>query len=68
MIVIDDPGNALGVARGHKDYFQSIAAMPEERAVELEKEARLSAQRQRDIEAADSMSFEEYLSRYFASD
>jgi len=59
---------ALGVARGHKDYFQSIAAMPEERAVELEHEARLSVQRQRDIEAADSISFEEYLSRYFASD
>jgi glutamate--cysteine ligase len=59
---------ALGVARSHKAYFQSIAAMPEKRASELENEARLSLQRQHDIEAADSISFEEYLSRYFASD
>ena len=59
---------ALKVARGHKDYFQSIARMPEERARELEGEARQSVQRQHDIEAADSIDFEEYLARYFASD
>jgi glutamate--cysteine ligase len=59
---------ALGVARSHKAYFQSITAMPKDRASELEDEARTSVQRQREIEAADSMSFEDYLSRYFASD
>ena len=59
---------ALGVARGHKAYFQSIAAMPEKRASELENEAEISLRRQHDIETADSISFEEYLSRYFASD
>jgi glutamate--cysteine ligase len=59
---------ALDVARGHKAYFQSITAMPKDRASELEDEARNSVQRQREIEAADSISFEEYLSRYFASD
>ena len=59
---------ALDVARGHKDYFQSITAMPEKRAGELENEAEISVRRQHDIEAADSISFEEYLSRYFASD
>jgi glutamate--cysteine ligase len=42
--------------------------MPDERARELEQEARLSLERQRDIEAADDISFEEYLARYFASD
>jgi len=58
---------ALEVANGHKAYFQSITPMPEQRARELEDEARLSVQRQRDIEAADSIDFEEYLARYFAS-
>jgi len=59
---------ALEVARGHKAYFQSIAPMPEERAREFEEEASQSVQRQRDIEAADSMDFGEYLARYFACD
>lgn len=59
---------ALEVARGHKAYFQSIASMPEDRARELEDEVRQSLQRQRDIEASDSIDFEEYLARYFASD
>jgi glutamate--cysteine ligase len=59
---------ALDVARRHKAYFSSIAPMPPERAREIEDEARESVQRQRDIEAADDISFEEYLARYFASD
>ena len=59
---------AFEVARGHKAYFQSIASMPEDRARELEDEARQSVQRQRDIEASDSIEFKEYLARYFASD
>jgi glutamate--cysteine ligase len=59
---------ALEIARGHKQYFGTIAPMPDERARELEQEARLSLERQRDIEAADDISFEEYLARYFASD
>ena len=59
---------ALDVARRNKAYFSSIAPMPPERAREIENEARESVQRQRDIEAADDISFEEYLARYFASD
>jgi glutamate--cysteine ligase len=59
---------ALDIARRHKAYFSSIAPMPPERAQEIESEARESAQRQRDIEAADEISFDEYLARYFASD
>jgi gamma-glutamylcysteine synthetase len=41
--------------------------MPRERAQQIEREALESVQRQRDIEAADDISFEEYLARYFAS-
>jgi len=59
---------AFEVSRGHKAYFQSIAPMPEERARELGDEARQSVQRQHDIEAANSIDFEEYLARYFSSD
>jgi glutamate--cysteine ligase len=58
---------ALDVARRHKSYFASIAPMPPERAQQIEREALESVQRQRDIEAADDISFEEYLARYFAS-
>ena len=58
---------ALDLARRDKRYFSSIAPMPPERARQLEQEAVESAQRQRDIEAADDMSFEDYLARYFAS-
>jgi glutamate--cysteine ligase len=59
---------ALDVARGHKDYFGNIAALPEERAQELEHEAVMSISRQREIEAADELSFEDYLANYFGSD
>lgn len=57
----------LEVARGHKEYFSTIAPLPKARAQELEQEARLSVERQSEIEAADDISFEEYLARYFAS-
>ena len=59
---------ALDAARRHKTYFSSIAPMPPQRAQQIAREARESVQRQRDIEAADEISFEEYLARYFASD
>jgi len=59
---------ALEIARGHKNYFDSITPMPSERAKEFEQEARESLRRQRDIEAADVVSFEEYLAHYFAAD
>ena len=58
---------ALDLARRDKRYFSSIAPMPPERAQQLEQEALDSVQRQRDIEAADDMTFEDYLARYFAS-
>lgn len=58
---------ALDLARRHRDYFSSIAPMPPERARQMEDEALESVERQREIEAADDISFEEYLARYFAS-
>ena len=58
---------ALDVARRHRRYYSSIAPMPPERARQLETEAVESLQRQRDIEAADDLRFEEYLARYFAT-
>jgi glutamate--cysteine ligase len=59
---------ALEVARSHKKYFSTIAPLPEQRASELEQETRLSVERQRAIEAADDIDFEEYLARYFDAD
>jgi glutamate--cysteine ligase len=58
---------ALDVSRRHKNYFSSIAPMPPEREERIATEARESIRRQREIEAADDISFEEYLARYFAS-
>jgi glutamate--cysteine ligase len=58
---------ALDLARRHKDYFASIAPMPPERARQMEDEALESVRRQQEIEAADEISFEEYLARYYAS-
>jgi glutamate--cysteine ligase len=58
---------ALDLARRHRQYFASLAPMPPERARQLQTEAAESLRRQRDIEAADDLSFEEYLARYFAT-
>lgn len=58
---------ALDLARRHKTYFSSIAPMPPERAQQIETEARESVQRQREVEAADDITFDEYLARFFAS-
>ncbi len=57
----------LSVARGHRDYFQNITPLSAEREREFEEEARQSLERQRAIEDADAISFEEYLDNYFAS-
>jgi glutamate--cysteine ligase len=54
---------ALGMARCHSDY--SIAPLRESQATLLANEAAESVQRQKDIEAADEISLDEYLQRYF---
>jgi glutamate--cysteine ligase len=56
---------ALGMARCHSDYFASIAPLRESQATLLANEAAESVRRQRDIEAADEISLDEYLQRYF---
>jgi len=58
---------ALDLARHNQRYFSSITPMPPQRAEQMQREAEESIQRQRDIEASDDVSFEEYLARYFAS-
>ena len=59
---------ALEMSRGHKDYFASLAPMREKRLSELQQEANDSIERQRSIEASDTISFEQYLDNYFAED
>jgi glutamate--cysteine ligase len=56
----------MEAARGHREYFRSLAPMNADRQVELEEEARNSAKRQREIESRDHMSFDRYLESYFA--
>lgn len=56
---------AFSVAESHRDYFASITPLPDERREALEREARESLDRQREVEAADELGFDEFLERYF---
>jgi glutamate--cysteine ligase len=58
---------ALEMARNHREYFSALAPLPERRATILETEASNSLERQRAIEAADEISFDQYLEQYFAN-
>ncbi len=58
---------ALDMARCHRDYFASIAPLEGRREQVLADEAADSVQRQREIEAADTISLDEYLQRYFSA-
>ena len=58
---------ALDRARCHRDYFASIAPMSDAREAILADEAAVSLVRQAEIEAADSISLDDYLQRYFAA-
>ena len=59
---------ALSLAVKHRDYFAQTEPLSELRHKEFDDEVRASVERQRDIEAADSISFDEYLENYFRSD
>lgn len=59
---------AMDSARGHKEYFSSLAALDDERQGIYTKEAQESIERQRQIEAADDISFEQYLENYYSQD
>lgn len=58
----------LSVSAGHREYFRSIAPLDSERRAELERAAAESIERQREIEASDTLTFDEYLEQYFARD
>ena len=58
---------ALQCARQHKEYFAALAPLGPERQAMFDKEAADSLNRQEQIEAANQISFEEYLANYFAS-
>ncbi|MGI9271160.1 MAG: glutamate--cysteine ligase [Woeseiaceae bacterium] len=58
---------ALNLANRHRDYFAAIAPLSESRQAQFENEAKESVIRQREIEANDSISLDEYLARYFRS-
>ncbi len=58
---------ALGLAKSHSDYFASITPLEEARRTVFEKEVAESLTRQQGIEAADSISLDEYLQRYFSN-
>lgn len=59
---------ALSVARGHRDYFASIAPLTDERNAALEQEVVYSKTQQQEIEANDKIGFDEYLANYFSSE
>ena len=58
---------ALGMARCHRDYFGTIAPLRESQKEILADEAGDSLQRQAAIEAADKISLDDYLQKYFAA-
>ena len=58
---------ALALSKSHSEYFASIAPLDSTRNAVFEKEAADSLARQQEIEAADDISLDEYLQRYFSS-
>ncbi len=57
---------AMNCAIGHKEYFSALAALEGERLKLFEDEVVNSLERQRQIEASDEISFDEYLKQYFS--
>lgn len=57
---------ALRMSRVHKAYFLDLYPPNEQRLAEFSAEAEESLERQAAIEAADDMTFDQFLSKYFA--
>jgi glutamate--cysteine ligase len=57
---------AMKCAAGHKEYFAELACLEDDRLKIYENEAAESLARQRAIEKADVVSFDEYLRQYFS--
>jgi glutamate--cysteine ligase len=49
----------------HKAYFLELYPPNEQRLAEFATEAQTSLQKQRDIEAADTMTFDQFIANYF---
>ncbi len=58
---------AMACTAGHKQYFADLAILSAERQQEFANEAAESLRRQADIEAADTISLEKYLERWFGT-
>lgn len=58
---------ALSLAEGHRDYFDQIAPLSDDRLQQFSTEAEESILKQQQIEASDSISLDEYLATYFSS-
>jgi glutamate--cysteine ligase len=58
---------ALALSKSHSEYFASITPLDDARKALFEKEVADSLARQREIEAADDISLDEYLERYFSN-
>jgi glutamate--cysteine ligase len=57
---------AMDRAVGHKDYFAALEPLAGERLAVYVDEAAASLKRQAEIEASDTMSFDDYLEKYFS--
>jgi len=58
---------ALGLAKNYSGYFASITPLDEARKAVFASETAASIQREQEIEAADEISLDEYLQRYFSN-
>ncbi len=58
----------LSVAHKHRDYFAATEPLSDARHQEFEEEVTKSVERQRAVERADAISFDEYLAKYFRAD
>ena len=58
---------ALSRANEHREYFEALVPLDAERLAMFEREAAESIDRQSRIEAANQISFDEYLANYYAS-
>lgn len=58
---------AMAAARGHRDYFASLVPLEAAKQKAFTDEAAASLARQRETEASDTVSFDDYLAAYYAS-
>ena len=56
----------MRMANEHREYFEGLVAVNEQRLQEFEIEAAESLFRQKEIERTDSISFEQYLQNYYS--